>query len=141
MIISKIFQTSFLSFILINQINRINSFFLTSKFRRPFFSKFIKYFFCSSSGILSMSIWKSFLIGSLDSINHFSWSLIVFICFLPWSSIVFICFSNALPTGECVNLASSITCLWLEGNIFSPVRYSYLSLFWGDKADFLLLLC
>ena len=46
------------------------------------------------------------------------------ICFIPWSSVVFIFFSNALPSGEYVNLACSIIPLWSDGNISSPVRYS-----------------
>ena len=54
-----------------------------------------------------------------------------FICFL---SIVFICFYNSLPRGEYVNLACSITCLSLEGNILLPVRNSYLSNFPDNNA-------
>ena len=54
-----------------------------------------------------------------------------FLCF----STVFIWFSNALPSGEYVNLAGSINCLWLEGNVSSSVRYSHLSIFPGDEAD------
>ena len=42
---------------------------------------------------------------------------------------VFACFSKAFPNGGYVNLGSSITCLWLQGNISSPVRYSCLSIF------------
>ena len=55
--------------------------------------------------------------------------------FFPCSSIVFICFSKAFPNGEYVNFACSIVCFWLEGNISSPVRYSYLSIFPDDNAD------
>ena len=67
------------------------------------------------------------------------------ICFSPLSSIVFICFSNGFPDAEWVNLACSIICCWLDGNIFLLVRYSYLSILPDDKADisaaFLLLSC
>ena len=52
-------------------------------------------------------------------------------CFITWSSFV-ICFSNALPSGEYVNLAWSIILLWSEGNISLPVRYSYLSILLDD---------
>ena len=57
---------------------------------------------------------------------------------MTWSSIVFVCFSKAFPNGEYINLACSIICLWLEGNISSPVRYShfsYLSIFPDDNGD------
>ena len=54
--------------------------------------------------------------------------------FSPWSSIIFVCFSRAFPKEESANLACSIICLWLEGNIFSPVRYSYFSIFLDDNA-------
>ena len=37
--------------------------------------------------------------------------------------------------GEYANLACSITLLWSEGIIFSPVIYSYLSIFADDNAD------
>ena len=45
-----------------------------------------------------------------------------------------VCFSKVFPKGEYANFACSIICLWLEGNISSPVRYSYLSIFPGDNA-------
>ena len=48
---------------------------------------------------------------------------------------MFICFSKAFPNGKYVNLACSIICLWLEGNISSPVRYSYLSILPQDNTD------
>ena len=49
---------------------------------------------------------------------------------------VFICFSNALPRGEYVNFnCSIIILLWSDGNISSPVRYSYLSIFPDDNVD------
>ena len=44
-------------------------------------------------------------------------------------------FLYALPRGEYVNLACSITLFWPGGNIPSPVRYSYLSILPDDKAD------
>ena len=34
-----------------------------------------------------------------------------------------ICFSKAFPKEKYENVACSIICLWLEGNIPSPVRY------------------
>ena len=40
-----------------------------------------------------------------------------------------VCFSKFFTQREHVNLACSIICLRLEGNISSPVRYSYLSIF------------
>ena len=46
-----------------------------------------------------------------------------------------VCFSKTFPKGECVNLACSIICLQLEGNISSPVRYLYLSILPDNKAD------
>ena len=36
-------------------------------------------------------------------------------------------FSKVHPKGEDTNLTCPIICLRLEGSIFSPVRYSYLS--------------
>ena len=45
------------------------------------------------------------------------------------------CFSKAFPKGEYENLACSVIYLLLEGNISSPVRYSYLSIFPEDNAD------
>ena len=56
-------------------------------------------------------------------------------CFITWSSIVFICFSNALPRGEYINFACSITLLWSDVSISSPVRYSYLSILPDDNAE------
>ena len=56
---------------------------------------------------------------------------------MTWSSIKFVCFSKAFPNGEHINLACSIICLWLEGNISSSVRYShfsYLSIFPDGKS-------
>ena len=46
-----------------------------------------------------------------------------------------VCFSNALPRWKYGNLVCSIICIWLEGNIFSPGRYSYLPTFPDDNAD------
>ena len=43
--------------------------------------------------------------------------------------------SKAFPKGEYANIACSIICLRLEGNISSPLRYSYLSIFPDDNAD------
>ena len=45
------------------------------------------------------------------------------------------CFSNALLKEEYGNLACFITLLWSRGNIYSSVRYSYLSIFSDDNAD------
>ena len=55
--------------------------------------------------------------------------------FLLCSSIAYVCFSKAFPKGAYENLASFIMCIWLEGNISSLVRYSYLSAFLDDNAD------
>ena len=56
-----------------------------------------------------------------------------------------VCFSKTFPKGAYANLPCSIICFWLEGNISSPVRYSYLSIFPDDYADifvaFLLISC
>ena len=52
-----------------------------------------------------------------------------------------VCFSKAFPKWEYANLDCSIICFWLEGNISSPVRYSYWSIFPDDNADTLLLFC
>ena len=134
---SKIFWTYSFSFVLINQIIRI-----------LFFSKFLNsedfsstsslnIFLCFSSGILSLSILKSFLISLLDSASCFPWFSIPFICFMPWYSIAFVCFSKAFPKYE--NLACSIICLWLQGNISLHVRYIY-QLFQILMLIFLLLL-
>ena len=49
----------------------------------------------------------------------------------------FFFFSKAFPNGEYVNLACSIICCWSDGNISSPVRYSYLWILPDDKADML----
>ena len=46
-----------------------------------------------------------------------------------------VCFSKAFLKGEYLNLAFSIICLRLEGNISSPVRYSYSSILSDDNAD------
>ena len=35
------------------------------------------------------------------------------------------------------NFACSIICFWLDGNISSPIRYSYLSILHDDKIDIL----
>ena len=43
--------------------------------------------------------------------------------------------TSTLPTGEFVNLACSIILFWLDGNISSPARNSYLSFSPGDNAD------
>ena len=49
--------------------------------------------------------------------------------------IIVICLSNALPRGGYVNLAFSITLLWSEGSISSPVRYSFSSILPDDRDD------
>ena len=46
-----------------------------------------------------------------------------------------VCFSKAFTKGEYANIACSINSLRLEGSIFSPVRYSYLSIFPDNNAD------
>ena len=42
------------------------------------------------------------------------------ICFFTWSLIVFVCFLKAFPKGEYSDLAYSITLLWSGGSISSP---------------------
>ena len=54
--------------------------------------------------------------------------LIAFICFSIWSSIAFVYFFKVFPKEKYINLACSIIWLWSDGNISSPVRYSYLSI-------------
>ena len=46
-----------------------------------------------------------------------------------------VCFLKAFPKGEYWNLAYSIICFWLEGNISSHVKHSHLSIFPDDNAD------
>ena len=46
-----------------------------------------------------------------------------------------VCFSKVFFKVEYANSAYSIISLWLEGNISSPVRYSYLSILPDDNAD------
>ena len=89
------------------------------------------------SNTILLSILKSFLEISLVPIIYFPLYFMALIWFFPWSSIVFVCFSKAFPKGERINLGFSIICFWLEGNIFSPVRYSYLLNFADDKLDIL----
>ena len=55
--------------------------------------------------------------------------------FLPCSSAAFVCFWKYFPNGKSLNLACSIICIWLEGNVSSPVGYSYLIVFPDDNAD------
>ena len=55
--------------------------------------------------------------------------------FFRCSSVVYICFSSALARGESVKLACFIILLWSDGNISSPVRYSFLSVLSDDNAD------
>ena len=61
--------------------------------------------------------------------------IISFICFSVWYSTVFVCFSKVFSKAEYANLACYIICLSLEGYIFSPVTYSYLSLFPDENTD------
>ena len=63
------------------------------------------------------------------------WFVIASVWFLSRYLIVFGCFSKAFPDEEYVNIACSIICFLLEGNISSPVRYTYLSILPDDKAD------
>ena len=55
------------------------------------------------------------------------WFLIASICVLQCFSIVFVCFSEALSKEK--------EYFWSEGNIPSPLRYSYLSIFPNDNTD------
>ena len=55
-----------------------------------------------------------------------------------------VCVSKAFPKGEKGNLACYIICLSLEGNISSPAKYLFLSIFPDNNADIFaasLLLC
>ena len=45
------------------------------------------------------------------------------------------CFSKAFSKEECVNLTFSIIWLWPKGNVYSPVRNSYLLIFPDDIVD------
>ena len=74
--------------------------------------------------MISSKVYFSFKIvkesfSLLDLISSFPCSLTAFICFSPWSLTVLICFSNVLPRREYVSL---------DGNAFSPVKASYLSI-------------
>ena len=71
--------------------------------------------------------------SSSSSVKALKTSTYFFLVFC--SSIAFVCLSKAFPNGEYANLASLIIILWSGGNIFSPVRYSYLSIFPDDNAD------
>ena len=88
---------------------------------------------------------KIFLNIFIRSTSSFSCSSIVFFvvvvvvlffCFSPWYSIASACFWKFFPEGEYVNLACSITLLWSEGSISSPLRYSDLSTFLDGNVDF-----
>ena len=57
------------------------------------------------------------------------------------SNYFFVYFSKAFPSKEYVNLTCSAISLHLEGNIYLPVRYLYLSNFSVDHADIFQLLC
>ena len=57
--------------------------------------------------------------------GHFSNSTLIIVIYL----------SNALLRGGYVNLDFSITLLWSEGSISSPVRYSYSSILPDDSGD------
>ena len=45
-----------------------------------------------------------------------------------------VCFPTVVPNREYANLACSIICLWLGGNISSPARHSYWSIFPENNA-------
>ena len=92
-----------------------------------YFFNFIKFNFCFSVNVFSA-------IASL--IDIFLGNKLFVKIVSPCSLMVFICFSNALPRGEYVNFnCSIIILLWSDGNISSPVRYSYLSIFPDDNVD------
>ena len=125
--------------------------FIVSYYRKSFiyffalYFKYIYIFFISSSHFLISSflfLISLFLIffEKSPSIVFSSW-FSTSTCFIAWSSIAFIYFSNALPSGEHVNLACSIILLWSHGNISSPVRYTYLSILPMIILIFLQLLC
>ena len=54
---------------------------------------------------------------------------------LPDIQLLLLFFSKVFPKEQQENLAFSIILFWLEGNIASPVRYSYLSILLDDRAD------
>ena len=56
-------------------------------------------------------------------------------CFFTYSSIVLVYFLKAFPKGEYINLACSIILVWSDGNISSPLKYQYLSIFQDDAVD------
>ena len=64
----------------------------------------------------------------------FNLQLFLFVFLLALQSHLFV-FWKGFPNREYVNLAGSIICLWLESNISSAVRYSFLSIFPDDNAN------
>ena len=73
--------------------------------------------------------------GNILSVSFNSSILLERLRNLKVSTSFSVCFFKALAKGEYVNLSSSIIWLLLEGNISSPVRYSYLSILPDDNAD------
>ena len=78
---------------------------------------------------------KLFFFESVFRCLYSPWPSTVFICFSLCFSIVFVYFLKDFANGEYLDLACFIISFWLEGNISSPVRYSFLSIFQNDYAD------
>ena len=130
-ILLSLFKNSFCLFS--TSLNLIRLFFIALKYSK------LKYY-SQHCHIIHSLIFFLLLINSLNIVVDFGWlldlsSIGLFCsfgfklskastCFLPWSSIVFICFSKAFSKGESANVAYSIICCWLDGNISSLVRYS-----------------
>ena len=77
----------------------------------------------------------SIFFGNIPSICFNSFFLLKRSRYFKARNCFFVCLSKAFPKGEYENLACSITCLSLEDNISSPVRYSYLSILPDDNAN------
>ena len=89
------------------------------------FLKFINRFFCILFKI-SLGLMSFEKIPSVDFVPFLlSSGFKASTYFFPCTLIVFICFSKAFLKGEYVNFACSIILLWSDGNISSPVMYSY----------------
>ena len=80
--ISTIFWTYFFSVLLIVQIIRVHSFSKCLNSEGLSSTSALNILLCSLSGMLSLSILKSFFVSSLDSSNCLSQSSIAFTCFL-----------------------------------------------------------
>ena len=92
---------------------------------------------CKSTISFHLSQIKSFIryFGNIPSISfHSSFLLKTSRDFIA-PTCFSVCFSRTFPKGEYANLPCSIIYFWLEGNISSPARYSYILIFPDDYAD------